>query len=270
MPPSRHRQTIFGRINQGRKILVSGALFSTLGLGGAALSILVMPLLALLPGGREGLRRRAGWLIHRCFGLFVFALEASGILKVETSGLPGPRELEGTLVVCNHPSYLDVVVLIALLPKAVCVVKESIYNSPFFGRVVRAAGYIPIGSEAVLEAGREALRGGKTLIIFPEGTRTRPGQPVKFQRGAAYLAQSGARILPLVLSCQPTLLAKGHRWYHVPVETCRFRVRAGDSPFDPSPQASSTPHLAARQLIEALENYYNKETYVADQGRNPS
>jgi len=258
------------RLRQGRKILVSGLLFSLLALGGALLSLLLLPLLRLLPGGREGLRRRAGWLIHRCFGLFVFALQGSGIFRVETRGLPGPRELEGTLIVCNHPSYLDVVVLIALLPNAVCVVKEAIYNSPYFGRLVRAAGYIPIsGSEVVLEAGREALRSGKILIIFPEGTRSRPGQPVKFQRGAAYLAQSTGKILPLVLSCRPPLLAKGHRWYHIPVETCRFRVRAGDPPFDPSPQASDTPHLAARQLIEALENYYNKETYVADEGRNP-
>lgn len=270
MPSSRLCQTILGKAHQGRKILVSGALFSLLGLGGAVLSLLALPVLRLLPGGPEGLRRRAGGLIHRCFRLFVFALEGSGILRVEASGLPGPRELEGTLVVSNHPSYLDVVVLIALLPNAVCVVKEAIWNSPFFGRLVRAAGYIPIsGSEEVLEAGREALRSGKILIIFPEGTRSRPGQPVKFQRGAAYLAQSTGRILPLVLTCAPALLVKGHRWYHIPVETCRFRVRAGDPPFDPSPQASSTPHLAARQLIEALENYYNKETYVADEGRNP-
>ena len=272
MPP-RRASNLFARIRQGWKILVSGVLFSFLGLGGAALSLLVLPVLRLLPGGRAGVRRRAGWLIHRCFRLFVFALEASGILRVEASGLPEPEQLKGTLILSNHPSYLDVVVLIALLPTAVCVVKESIYHSLFFGRVVRAAGYIPIGaSQEVLEAGREALREGKALIIFPEGTRSRPGVPFKFRRGAAYLAQSsGARILPLVLDCRPPLLVKGHRWYHVPIETCRFRVRAGDPlPFDPSPAASSTPHLAARQLIEALESYYNKEAYVTDKGRNPA
>jgi len=263
----------FARIRQGRKILVSGVLFSILGLGGALLSLLVLPVLRLLPGGRAALRRRAGWLIHRSFKLFVFALETSGILRVEALGLPGPEQLKGVLILSNHPSYLDVVVLIALLPKAVCVVKEAIYHSLFFGCIVRAAGYIPIGAcGEVLAAGREALRAGKTLIIFPEGTRSRPGLPYKFRRGAAYLAQgSGARILPLVLDCCPPLLAKGHRWYHVPIETCRFRVRAGGTPsFDPSPAASSTPHVAARQLIEALESYYNKEAYVTHEGRNPA
>lgn len=265
MPPAAPSRNAFARINQARKILVSGLLFSALGIGGIVLTLLVLPLLRLLPGGREGLNRRSGWLIHRCFRLFVFALEASGILRLEVQGLPGPEALRGTLIVANHPSYLDVVVLVSLLPTAVCVVKEAVYHSFFFGSVVRAAGYIPI-SGAVLEAGRDALRSGKTLIIFPEGTRSRRGRPVKFQRGAAYLAQTpGIRILPLVVECRPDLLAKGHRWYHVPIDTCRFRVRAGGLPsFDPSPAASSTPHLAARQLIEALENYYNKETYVAD------
>jgi 1-acyl-sn-glycerol-3-phosphate acyltransferase len=267
MPSPNTSQKMFGRLGQGRKILVSGLLFSLLGLGGVALSILVLPVLGLLPGGRDGVRRRAGWLIHRSFKLFVFALEASGILKLETRGLPGPEPLEATLILCNHPSYLDVVVLIALLPGAVCVVKASVYHSLLFGGIVRAAGYIPIGGpEEVLEAGREALRAGKALIIFPEGTRSLPGQPFKFQRGAAHLAlRSGARILPLVVTCRPDLLARGHRWYHVPIETCRFRVRAGAvPPFGPSQEASGTPHLAARQLVEALEKYYNKEVYVAD------
>jgi 1-acyl-sn-glycerol-3-phosphate acyltransferase len=250
------------RIRQGLKILVSGILFLLLGLGGAVLSFLVLPVLRLLPGGRGRLRARAGWLIRRSFQLFVFALEASGILRVETRGLPGPEQLKGTLVLCNHPSYLDVVVLIALLPQALCVVKGAVYRSVFFGGLVRAAGYIP--SAEVLEAGGEALLGGNTLILFPEGTRSRSGQPFKFRRGAAYLALgSGARILPLVLSCTPELLAKGHRWYHVPIETCRFQVRAGGAPpFEAAPIGSSTPHLAARQLIEALEHYYEKEAHA--------
>jgi 1-acyl-sn-glycerol-3-phosphate acyltransferase len=262
--PSSFASKMIARLGQGWKILVSGALFSLLGLGGVAASLLVLPVLRLLPGGREGLSRRAGWLIHRSFRMFVFALEATGILRVEAPGLPGPEALRGTLIISNHPSYLDVVVLIALLPGALCVVKESIYRSCFFGGLVRAAGYLPIGSEAVLPAGREALRQGKALIIFPEGTRSSPGQPFKFQRGAGYLAQGGAaRMLPLVLECRPPLLAKGHRWYHVPIETCRFRVRAGGPPaFDPLPTASRTPHLAARQLIAALEHYYDKEAHV--------
>ncbi|MDR3669388.1 MAG: lysophospholipid acyltransferase family protein [Holophaga sp.] len=254
-------RNLFARLHQGRKILVSGLLFALLGLGGAVLSFLVVPVLRLLPGGREGLRNRAGWLIRRSFRLFVFAMEASGILRVEAR-LPGPERLAGALVLCNHPSYLDVVVLVALLPQALCVVKGAVYRSFFFGGLVRAAGYVP--SAGVLEAGRDALRRGKTLILFPEGTRSRPGQPIKFRRGAAYLARSsGARILPLVLSCTPGLLGKGHRWYHVPIETCRFRVRAGGPPpFEVAPVASGTPHLAARQMIEALEHYYDKETHA--------
>jgi 1-acyl-sn-glycerol-3-phosphate acyltransferase len=271
MPPGPVCQKVLGRINQGRKILVSGLLFGLLGLGGVALSVLILPVLRLAPGGREGLRSRAGWVIQRSFRLFVFALERSGILRVEAEGMPGPEELKATLIVSNHPSYLDVVVLIALLPGAVCVVKQSVYDSLLFGSIVRAAGYIPIGaSEAVLEAGWEALRAGKTLIIFPEGTRSRPGQPFKFLRGAAHLAQTpGARILPLVLTCRPDLLAKGHRWYHVPIETCRFRVRAGVlPPIPPSPKTGSRPRLAARALIQALEQHYDKEIHATDQGRH--
>jgi len=259
------------RLRQAGKVLLSGVLFTLLGLGGLGLSLLVVPVLGLLPGGRAGLGRRARWLIHHCFRLFLWALEAGGILRVEARGMPGPEALRGTLLLCNHPSYLDVVVLVGLMPTALCVVKQAVYRSFWFGGLVRAAGYLPIGSAPLLQAGLDALHGGQTLILFPEGTRSTPGRPIRCLRGAAHLALAGARVLPLVLDCSPALLAKGHRWYHVPIETCRFQVRAGGAtPFDPLAVAGTTPPLAARRLTEALESYYNKEAYVTDQGRDPA
>jgi 1-acyl-sn-glycerol-3-phosphate acyltransferase len=264
MPAPVPRKPALARIRQGLKILASGMLFTCLGVGGAFFTFLVLPALKLMPGGRAGLNRRAGWLIHRSFKLFVWALEASRILRVQALALPGPDQLRGTLILSNHPSYLDVVVIISLLPRAVCVVKQAVYDSCFFGSIVRAAGYIPIGGSGdVLAAGRDALRDGKTLVIFPEGTRSQPGRPFNFQRGAAHLAQaSGARILPLVVTCVPGLLEKGHRWYHVPVETCQFIVRAGDAtPFEALLTPSPTPRLAAQRLISVLETFYNTEVH---------
>jgi 1-acyl-sn-glycerol-3-phosphate acyltransferase len=250
---------------------VSRALFSLLGVGSLTFSFLLFPLLRLLPGNADTRRRRGRWVVHTLFGWFIFALRASGILRVELEDFPSPEVWKGKLLLANHPGYLDVVVLISLLQDPVCVVKEAVWKDCIIGGVVREAGYVPSGSpEDVLEAGGKALREGCTMIIFPEGTRTTLGQPLRFQRGAAHLAlEAGASILPVTLSCEPPLLEKGRRWYHIPIQTCTYRVRA-HAPI-PATQAGSTDlprPQAARQLTQRLENFFNKEVYGCD--RNAS
>lgn len=265
-PPARPEGIDVGsRFRQWGKILVSGALFLMLGIGGMALSFLVLPVLRVFSTDRARFQRRARFLIHAFFRLFVFALQASGIFRVETENFPDQAALEGMLVIANHPSYLDIVVIVSLLRQAICVVKEPVWNSFFFGGLVRAAGYVPIQDpEGVLGTGAEALCGGGTLVMFPEGTRSQPGQPFKFQRGAAHIAlRSGSAILPLVLTCDPPLLEKGRRWFQIPVQTCRFRLCARDPiplaqilSADPPPGSA---HQAARRLTDHFEALYNQQ-----------
>jgi len=256
-----------GRIRQGGKILASGALFSVLGIGGMLVSVLVIPFMRLAPGGAKARQRRGRWLIHTFFKAFVWALQASGILRVDVEGLPqDPRELDGKLLLPNHPGYLDVVLIISLLGEVSCVVKEFVFDNWFFGGVVREAGYVPNRDpESVVVAGAEALAEGNSLIVFPEGTRSRLGTPLKFQRGAAHIAlQSKAPIVPLIVTCDPPLLDKGAKWYDIPVETCRYRVRiqaplALDLPgIDQLP-----PHQAARVLTKELELHFNREVHAS-------
>jgi len=253
-----------GRLRQVGKILVSGFLFSTLGIGGILLSLLVIPFLRLVPGGHEARQRRGRWMIHRFFKAFVWALEGSGILQLEVEGMPDPAELRGKLLLANHPGYLDVVLIISLLGEAACVVKEPVYDSFFFGGVVREAGHVPNRDpEGVIAAGAEALIQGNSLIVFPEGTRSRLGSPMRFQRGAAHIAlRSGAPVVPLIVTCNPPLLDKGAKWYDVPVRTCRYRVRI-QAPLvlDLPDLEALPPHQAARLLTRELERHFNKEVY---------
>lgn len=242
------------------KILVSGVLFSLLGLGGILLSLMVLPVLASLPGGPERRRMRARRLIHHLFRAFVFALEASGILRVEALDLPGPEGLRGRLILANHPGYLDVVVIIALIPDAVCVVKEGVWNSLFFGRIVQEAGFVRnLDPERCLQHASEALQRGDAMILFPEGTRSAPVGPLRFRRGAAHVALlSRAEILPLIVTCEPPLLEKGRRWYHIPNRTCLYRVRAQAPIVLPTESLGDLPPLlAARQISKALEAQFN-------------
>jgi 1-acyl-sn-glycerol-3-phosphate acyltransferase len=249
------------RLKQAGKILTSGVLFTLLGVGGCLYTLFVHPVLVLLPGGVELRQRRVQRAVRLFFKLFVIGLSKSGILRVETSGFPSPGALAGSIVVANHPSYLDIVILIALLPEAVCVVKEGVWHNPFFGRIVQAAGFITNEEPGtVLEHCRKALAMGRTLVIFPEGSRTRPGQALKFHRGAAHLAlRTGAPVLPFSIQVDPPLLAKGDRWYHISVPTCVFKIASGPRLSGVTPEADDTLFLrSARTLTRAMEEHYLK------------
>lgn len=250
-----------GRLKQGFKILASGALFSLLGLGGLLATALVVPFLRF---GSDR-QRRARRFIQICFKGFVWALQGSGILKLEVEGLPeDPRTLDGCLLLPNHPGYLDVVLLIAVLGRPCCVVKNFVYDNLLFGRVVRAAGYVANRDpEGLIAEGASVLRQGDGLILFPEGTRSHLGEPLRFQRGAAHIAlESGALLRPILVTCEPPLLSKGAKWYDIPLETCRYRIRIQPQLDLDVPRLCELPrHHAARTLTHALEQHFHKELH---------
>jgi 1-acyl-sn-glycerol-3-phosphate acyltransferase len=243
------------------KILASGIGFSSVGLGGVLFCLIGLPILWLLPGGRPARQRRVRATFFLYFRTLVRFLSAAGIYRL-SADLPPREELDGTLILATHPGYLDVVMALGTIPQLTCIVKPGVWRNPVFGWAVRAAGYIPtLSPEWVIEEGAKALVLGETLILFPEGTRTEPGQPYQFQRGAAHLAlRSGAPVLAVAVSCEPPLLAKGHRWYQMPKESCDYRIRAFArlGPFGPGGKALPQ---AARDLTEHLEQRFDQDIH---------
>lgn len=245
------------------KIIASGIGFGSLGVLGSLFSLFVIPPMRLLPGGRAALQRRTRACFFVYFRALVRFLAWSGIFTLETR-LPPRAELEGQLILATHPGYLDVVMLLGSIEQLTCVVKPAIWNNPLFGWAVRAAGYIPaLDPDWVIDEGAKALARGEAIVLFPEGTRTDPGNPYRFQRGAAHLAlRSGAALRPVIVTCEPPLLAKGHRWYHMPEHPCDYQLRAL-APLEPprSLAAGLSAPQAARDMTEWLEGEFNKEVY---------
>ena len=242
------------------RLIATGLSCALFGIGGLCLRILVFPLLALLPGDAITRRSRARQTVSRLFWLFVPFMYRSGVLTYEVEGAERLGR-PGQLIIANHPSLIDVVVLIALIRDANCVVKQSLWNNPFTRGPIRAAQYISNnGSAEMLDEAADALRQGQTLIIFPEGTRTTPGQAPQFHRGAAAIALRGARLVtPVVISVTPTTLTKAEPWYRIPSRRFHFHLRVGD---DIDPQAFAAlgaAPIASRRLNDHLHRHFTKE-----------
>jgi 1-acyl-sn-glycerol-3-phosphate acyltransferase len=251
------------RLDYVRRLLITGVCFAGFSAGSGVLVFVLFPLLWMLPGGAAARQRRARWLIHKAFGLMVGVLRLGGVMTLDLSGVEFLRTGRNTLILANHPTLLDVVALLAIIPDATCVVKSALWRRPFVGGVVRAAGYICNDApESFIEASAHALLAGGTLVIFPEGTRSRPGTPFHFQRGAAYVAlRSHPEIVPVVISCDPPTLTKEHKWFQIPERAFCLtlavkRARPLSAWIDPDTAPSPA---SARRLTRSLENYFTQE-----------
>lgn len=217
-------------LDRAWRILATGLSFLSFGLGGLLLWAFVFPWIRWRhrcdPLARRLAARR---VVQRSFAAFIEGMRRLGVLTYEFHGeekLARPS----LLVLANHPTLIDVVFLISRLPNADCVVRAGLFSNPFTRGPVRATGYISnAGGPELVEDCIRSIRAGSCLVIFPEGTRTRPGQPPVLQRGAANIAvRGGIDITPVTIRCDPPTLSKGLPWYRVPTRRFHVTIRVHD------------------------------------------
>ncbi len=250
-------------LNRHWRVAVVALCFAIMGVGGILYALAVFPLLRIGAGSRANHARRVRALIRHSFAGLLGVLRVGGVMHLERRNIEQLRANRGpVLVLANHPCYLDIVVLIAHIPDALCVVKRALYSNPFFGGVVRAAGYVRNDEpENLVEQCGAALREGQPLIIFPEGTRSVPGEPLHFVRGAAHVAlASGVPIQPVLLRCEPPAFTRTGHWYDQPSYGFRFEIEAKPLLGAPSLLAAeSTTGFKPRALTRALERFFTSQ-----------
>ncbi len=146
--------------------------------------------------------------LHKYAGLWArFGLFLAGVrLKVENvDKVPMGQPL---IFMGNHQSNFDILALYAALPVHFSwIAKEELFRIPFFGFAMRRAGYIPLdrgdGRRALksMEEAARKIRNGVSVIVFPEGTRSRDGNLLPVKRGGFLLAaRAGVPIVPFTIN----------------------------------------------------------------------
>lgn len=243
-----------------RRLCGTAFSFFLFGAGAVVLWGVLFPMVAVFLGEGPAKKRRARRLMHEVFRFFVAAMRGFGLMTYEVEGAERLNR-PGRLVISNHPSLIDVVILISLIRNATCIVKPALADNPFMRIPIRAMGYLYAEDpETLLDRCVEELREGSSLIVFPEGTRTPPNQVLPFQRGVANIAlKSGAKILPVYIRCFPAWLTKQHKWHYVPPSPVRYRFHVGED-IEPARYAEHTERsLASRKLTRYLQDYFAEQ-----------
>lgn len=255
------------KVGHGWRVIGTGMSFAVFMVGGVFLAFVIFPACRLFSRDPQIVCHRVQRMISRSFRLHLLFMRCVGVLKqCRFSGLERVSSGGPFIIVANHPTLIDIVALISRLPEIDCVVKRRLWDHPFMGGAVKAADYIPNDEGTVfLEVALDRLRQGRSVILFPEGTRSPAHGLRRFHRGAAHLAlQAGAKIVPVVIRCDPPTLMKGQHWWEVPERPLRLRLQFGtpeEIPL-PSDSAEDRPNRV-RTLTHTLEKYFrSKLNYV--------
>lgn len=252
--PVRHK------MNRLWRAFATGYCFVFFGLSGIVLSVTIFPFLRATSRNADEGRVRIQQAMSGVFEFFFRMMRFVGVISYELRGIEKLREVAaGKLIVANHPTLIDVVFLVGVLPTVDCIVKDGLWRNPFLRWPVLWAGYIPNSTaEQLVESCAQTLKAGRSLLVFPEGTRTVPGQPFAMRRGAAQIAlAAGVDILPITISCDPLMLAKTQAWHEAPGGPGHFIISVGDPIPASEYLVDGVPHsLAARALTRRFESYF--------------
>jgi len=189
-------------------------------------------------------------------------LGAAGI-RVEYEGQEHARQPGPCVFACNHQSNADIWVVAQALPRSTkFVAKESLFSLPFMGWAMRKAGFIPIDrgnrNRAIrsLRNAVERIRGGCSVIVFPEGTRSRNGRLQPFKKGPFHLAmQAGVPLVPIVIEGSFELMPPGSWRMHRGTIRMRFLPAIDPAEFRPDDSRGllEETHRCMAAALEAPE-----------------
>lgn len=258
--PAAGRRFTAGAGRAGRSI-GQIAMFAVFGIIGALMGALIVPAHWVFVRNPARRAHRIRSVFYEMMRTYVGSMQALRLIDIEISGLdhvPAP----GSLIVANHPSLIDALILLGHVRGAIVVAKRSLQVNPFTSGIIRGADYVVNADAlALIDECRARIEAGESLVLFPECTRTADDGVIRLQRGAAHIAvRSRCSVIPVTIEFSEPLLTKKSRWWLAPKVRPKVRV-VGHPAIDPAQflHGDRSVSLAARHLTEYLREFYIKE-----------
>lgn len=204
----------------------------------------------LLPASTgEALGRRLVTALTRCF-LGFMRITGQGVWDL--TALDALRSQGAVVIVANHPSLLDAVLVMSRLPNLICITKGELWDNLLFGGGMRASGYIRNDAPlALVKRAVGRLTGRDQLLIFPEGTRGPRGTVGAFKGGFAVMAKRArVPVQTVLIDTDSAFLGKGAPLFRRPALPLVYRARLGRR-FEVTGNA--------QEFVAALERYFREE-----------
>jgi len=185
------------------------------------------------------------------FRAYLALLKKWGMLELEYSGFDDACTWAGSIIVPNHPSILDAVILLECLPSMDCVMTSRLLRSPVTSGAVQLCDFIRNdATSSMIKTCRSRLASGSNILIFPEGTRTRNKPVDEFYPGYLLVAKHcGAPIRTILIECNSEYFGRQFSHFKPCRHVIRFRITTG--------RVFQTDHQTdVRGLSTEIEGYF--------------
>lgn len=232
---------------------------------GLIICLLIIPLLSLCSSSKIATKRKTQALIQSACKYYLKLLQSLKLIEITLLNPEAIPVERASLIVANHPTLLDVIIILALVPRLNLVAKDTLWEKPWLKGILTALECI---KNDPFEDPHEFIRKcsltiqeGDSLLIFPEGTRSPPRGLGRFHRSAAAIAIEGQhQILPIYIEASPPILTKEQPWYHSRQHKTSLRLLIMDSIVIKSPQVNEREKYTARkELTEDLQKIFSKQ-----------
>jgi len=247
--------------------------FALFGIGTVMISIVAFPVMRILFWGNRRFKKAARRFINimfKFFGIFMACLGAATFTSKYRKEL---KNLKGCIVIANHPSLLDVVFLISMIPHADCIVNASLSGKNIVHVITRTL-YVSnnLPHEELMKRCKESIDSGNVMIIFPEGTRSLPSGMNPFKKGAARVALFvKCPVVPVFLGGNDKVGLRKHdsMFKFNPRESYRYRAYLKETinpeDYKDLPEPAAAKRMTARmQEILCYENNRENMTGIVE------
>ena len=172
--------------------------FAFFGIGALIISFVIFPFIKLFVP-KKNQKNCFAFVIRKSWRFFIRMIESLKIIKVNIKDEQKLKSIKNKIIVATHPSFIDIVILIGLIPKSVCFAKKELMNNFWMKNIIKNI-YISSGLEfeEMKNITKEYLDNGYNIIIFPMGKRHKKDEYPKIRRGAAVVAlNANKNIVPI-------------------------------------------------------------------------
>ncbi|MBP3490964.1 1-acyl-sn-glycerol-3-phosphate acyltransferase [bacterium] len=190
--------------------------FFIFGIGAVILNFLLFPFI-------KNNKELCSDIIHNTWRFFVNLMMFLKLFRLDVKKL---EKIENKVIVSTHPSFIDIVILIALIPRSTCFVKKELAHNPILKNLVTS---IFITNEVELDElkfeSKKMLDRGFNVIIFPSGIRHRRDEFPKIRKGASLVAlNAGKNIVPIKVFSDRDFLFINQPFYAVSDRCVNFEI----------------------------------------------
>lgn len=251
-------------------------LFIFFGAGSVVLAILVFPWIKIFVHPKRKFQTEARKFVSASFRMFTNMMRATGVVRLKIEDKQALRNLHSKVIIANHPSLLDFVFIMSMVPNANCIVRGGLTKTVLAGVINQCYIVNSLDFNELCELCRQTLEDGNNVIIFPEGTRTPRHGHNNYKKGAARIAYNAkCAVQPVFIGGNDKYGLGKHDpfWSYNHTERYIYDIKLLPQ-IDVSEYLELSEPIAAKRLTERMEKVLteaidaNSKIYVTNTNLN--